>query len=52
MDQHRKRSLFNEQVEAKFATDGLDFETALVRVNAGGPQNGDHADAAVREGDK
>jgi hypothetical protein len=41
----RRRALTKEQVEERFDTDGLDFETALARVLAGGPDAGDHDDA-------
>ena len=44
------RALTTEQVEERFDTDGLDFEAALARVLAGGPDDGDHD--AKREADK
>ncbi len=46
------RALLPEQVEERFDTDGLDFETALARVLAGGPDDWDHPVDATREADK
>ena len=46
-----KRALSPEQESERFSTDGLDFEAALARVLAGGPDDGDHTEA-TREADK
>lgn len=48
----RSRALSDEQLQERFDTDGLDFEAALARVLAGGPDDGDHTDDAEREAKK
>jgi len=39
-----------EQAQERFDTEGVDFGTALARVVAGGPDDGDHK--AEREAEK
>ncbi|MDQ6945477.1 MAG: hypothetical protein M3256_04225 [Actinomycetota bacterium] len=55
MSESRRRStraLLPEQVEERFDTAGLDFETALARVLAGGLDADDHKADDEREVDK